>query len=131
MMFGQRLKLARRRSGFSLRELSSRIGGLVSAQAIGKYERGEMMPGSSVVIALADALDVSVAYLLNPSAVALESVEFRKLASTRVKERAKVEATVLDHVDRYLQVEELLGIASSAWEMPDGGPYPAGNVEGW
>ena len=130
MMFGQRLKLARRRSGFSLRELSSRIGGLVSAQAIGKYERGEMMPGSSVVIALADALDVSVAYLLNPSAVALESVEFRKLASTRVKERAKVEATVLDHVDRYLQVEELLDIASGTWEMPDGGPYPAGNVEG-
>ena len=65
-MFGERLKLARRRGGFSLRGLSSRMGGLVSAQAIGKYERGEMMPGSSVVIALADALDVSVAYLLNP-----------------------------------------------------------------
>ena len=128
MMFGERLKLARRRSGFSLRELASRINGMVSAQAIGKYERGEMLPSSSVVIALANALDVSTLYLLSPTAVSLESVEFRKLASTKVRERARVEAMVLDHVDRYLQVEELLGIPSNVREMPAGTPYPASAV---
>ena len=37
-MFGERLKLARKRSGLSLRALSSRMKGIVSAQAIGKYE---------------------------------------------------------------------------------------------
>ena len=128
-MFSERLKLARKRSGFSLRELSSRLGGMVSAQAIGKYERGEMMPSSSVAIALADALDVATAYLLTPTVVSLESVEFRKLASTKVRERAMVEATVLDHVDRYLQVEDLLDITSSISEVPDGAPYPAETVE--
>ena len=129
-MFSERLKLARKRSGLSLRELSSNMNGMVSAQAIGKYERGEMMPSSSVAIALANALDVSTTYLLSPTVVSLESVEFRKLASTKVRERAMVEAAVLDHVDRYLQVEELLDIASSVWEVPDGAPYLAETVEG-
>ena len=128
-MFSERLKLARKRSGLSLRELSSNMNGMVSAQAIGKYERGEMMPSSSVAIALADALDVTATYLLSPTVVSLKSVEFRKLASTKVRERAMVEATVLDHVDRYLQVEELLDITSSIWEVPDGAPYHAETVE--
>ena len=52
-MFSERLKIARKRSGLSLRELSSRMEGIVSAQAIGKYERDEMMPSSTVAIALA------------------------------------------------------------------------------
>ena len=122
-MFSERLKLARKRSGLSLRALSSQLGGIVSAQAIGKYERGEMMPSSNVAIALADALDVSMNYLLSPSNVSLESVEFRKLTSTKAKERAAVEGQVLDNVDRYLQVEELLGISDSFQEEPDGAPY--------
>ena len=128
-MFSERLKLARKRSGLSLRALSSNMNGMVSAQAIGKYERGQMMPSSSVAIALANALDVSTTYLLSPTVVSLESVEFGKLASTKVRERAMVEATVLDHVDRYLQVEDLLDITSSIWEAPDGAPYHAETVE--
>ena len=128
-MFGERLKLARKRSGLSLRGLSSQIDGIVSAQAIGKYERGEMMPSSTVAIALADALDVSMSYLLSPSNISLESVEFRKLASTKAKERATVEAEVLDHVDRYLQVEQILDIATGGGERPSGAPYPIETVE--
>ena len=128
-MFSERLKLARKRSGLSLRALSSLMEGMVSAQAIGKYERGEMMPSSSVAIALAQALGVTTAYLLSPTAISLGSVEFRKLASTKASERAMVEATVLDHADRYLQVEDLLGIASSVWDEPDGAPYPVETVD--
>ena len=122
-MFSERLKLARKRSGLSLRALSSEIGGIVSAQAIGKYERGEMMPSSTVAIALAEALEVSLSYLMSPTRVSLESVEFRKLASTRARERAAVEGEVLDHVDRYLQVEEILGLDTTEQEGPHGAPY--------
>ena len=108
-MFSERLKIARKRSGLSLRELSSHMERIVSAQAIGKYERGEMMPSSTVAIALAKTLDVSMSYLLSSSEVSLKSVEFRKLASTKARERATVEAEVLDNVERYLQVEEPVG----------------------
>ena len=128
-MFSERLKIARKRSGLSLRDLSSRMEGIVSAQAIGKYERGEMMPSSTVAIALAKALDVSMSYLLSTSEVSLQSVEFRKLASTKVRERAAVEAEVLDNVERYLQVEDLLGIDSSRQETPGVAPYPIDSVE--
>ena len=128
-MFGERLKLARKRGGLSLRALSSRIEGIVSAQAIGKYERGKMMPSSNVAITLADALDVPMSYLLSPSSVSLESVEFTKLTSTRARERAAVEAEVIEHLDRYLQVEELLGISTGVREELNGIPYPIEVVE--
>jgi transcriptional regulator with XRE-family HTH domain len=37
-MFGERLKLARKKAGYSLRGLSEAMDNKVSAQAIGKYE---------------------------------------------------------------------------------------------
>ena len=77
-MIGQRLKLARMAAGLSLRELDARIGNLVTAQAIGKYERNEAVPRSGVLIALADALGVSVEYLVGEQDMALDGVEFRK-----------------------------------------------------
>ena len=52
-MFGNHLQLARKKAGYSLRGLSYALDGEVTAQAIGKYERGEMMPRSSVLIHLA------------------------------------------------------------------------------
>ena len=128
-MFSERLKLARKRSGLSLRALSSAMGGIVSAQAIGKYERAEMMPNSTVAIALAKALEVPLSYLLSPSRVSLEHVEFRKLASTKAKDRATVESEVLDRVDRYLQVEEILGLDITEQDGPDGVPYRINAVE--
>lgn len=128
-MFSERLRLARKRSGLSLRALSAAMDGIVSAQAIGKYERTEMMPSSTVAIALAEALEVPPSYLLSPSRVSLEHVEFRKLVSTRAKERAAVEAEVLDRVDRYLQVEAILGLDITEQEGPDGAPYRINAVE--
>ena len=128
-MFSERLKLARKRSGLSLRALSSVMDGVVSAQAIGKYERAKMMPSSTVAIALTEALEVPLSYLLSPSRVSLESVEFRKLASTKAKDRAAVEGEVLDHVDRYLQVEEILGLDITEQDGPDGAPYRITAVE--
>ena len=129
-MFSERLKLARKRSGLSLRALSADMGGIVSAQAIGKYERGEMVPSSAVAIALAEALEVPLSHLFSPSRVSLESVEFRKLASAKARDRAAVEGEVLDHVDRYLQVEEVLGIDATEGEELEGAPYRINAVEG-
>ena len=128
-MFSERLKLARKRSGLSLRALSSEMDNIVSAQAIGKYERAEMMPSSAAAIALADALDVTPSYLLSPSSISMESVKFRKLSSTRARERASVEADVLDQVDRYLQVEEILGIDATEQDVLEGAPYRISDIE--
>ena len=117
-MFGDRLKLARRKAGYSLRSLSDALDGEVSAQAIGKYERGEMMPGSAVLIHLAKVLSVSLEYLLSERVEKLEAVEFRKRAGTSAGDRARVEAEVIDCLQRYIAVEEILEFDSGVWKAP-------------
>ena len=66
-MIPRRLKISRAAAGLSLRGLEAAIGNRVTAQAIGRYERGESMPSSGILIALADALGVSVDYLTGGS----------------------------------------------------------------
>lgn len=123
-MIGQRLKLARSAAGLSLRDLAAKIENRVTAQAIGKYERNESMPSSGVLIALANALDVSVDYLVGDQSMGFEAVEFRKKTVTRRREEAQVEAQVLYLLERYLMVEELLHLRSVEWHSPREAPYP-------
>lgn len=117
-MFGDRLKLARKKAGYSLRGLSDALDAEITAQAIGKYERGEMMPSSGVLSRLAKVLDVSLEYLLSDEVEELESVEFRKLSSTSAGARAQVEARVIDCLQRYLAIEEILELDSDSWRAP-------------
>ena len=126
-MIGNRLKLARSATGLSLRGLSDHIGNRVTAQAIGKYERDKAMPRSGVLIALADALNVSVEYLTGDPGMTLQSVDFRtkKVASRR--EEDSIRAMVLDTLERYLAIEEILGLPSVQWDKPRSAPYPIRN----
>lgn len=125
-MIGTRLKLARASSGLSLRELAERMGHVVSAQAIGKYERNEDMPGSRALMALAASLGVSESYLLSDEDLALEGVDFRKKRSA--KEEATIEAQTLQLLERYLAIEDLLGLKSVEWEQPRSAPYPLHDI---
>lgn len=125
-MIGQRLRLARAAAGLSLRDLETRLGNRVSAQALSKYEHDEMMPGSDVLMALAHSLDVKEEYLLGEPEMALDGVEFRKKASMSAKEEAQVEAHVLHLLERYLTVEEILGLPIE-WDEPREAPYPVVN----
>lgn len=123
-MIGQRLKLARAASGLSLRELQDAIGNLVTAQAIGKYERDEDMPRSGVLSALASALRVSEDYLLSTDEMVLDGIEFRKKDMASKREEALVEGQALHLLERYLAVEDALGLASVEWDRPREAPYP-------
>ena len=120
-MFGDRLKLARRRSGYSLRDLAAAMGGYPSAQAIGKYERGEMMPRSGVLTGLAEALHVSPDFLVTEQAEMPGTVEFRKLSGVSARDGARIEAAVIDCLERHLFIEQALELDSAAWERPSVG----------
>ena len=72
-MIADRILLARRKAGFSLRDLAAKMDNRVTAQAIGKYERGEDVPSSGVLIALAKALEVSVTYLMDTQGLVLSA----------------------------------------------------------
>jgi len=128
-MIGNRLKRSREALGLSLRDLEAAIHGQVSAQAIGKYERDEMMPSSTVLLALSKALDVSPEYLLSEQEIELVGVDFRKATHAGTREERAVEAVILDHVERYLELEELFPGSDAEWVAPDGPEFEIQRIE--
>ena len=128
-VIGHRLKVARAAAGLSLRALEARVRGRVTAPAISKYERDQSVPGSGVLIALAEALHVSVDHLTGDPDFTLETVEFRKKALTSWREEARVEAQVVHLLERYLTVETLLRLAGRGWDRPREAPYPIREVQ--
>lgn len=117
-MFGDRLKLARKRASLSLRDLSERLGNEVSAQALSKYESGKMFPSSSVLVSLGKALGVSLDFLMSEQVASLSGVEFRKHSGTTAAERAAAEAIVIEAVERHLALDAILELDSEVNELP-------------
>ena len=113
-MLGPRLRLARKKEGLSMRDLAGRLSPPVSAQAIGKYETGRMMPRSAVLIGLGRALGVSLDFLTAGQVEALAGVEFRKHSGASAKDRARAEAIVIEQLENYLTIEDILEIEPSA-----------------
>lgn len=109
-MFADRLRLARKKAGLSLQALSERVSPPVSAQAISKYESGKMMPSSSVLVGLGRALDVSLDFLMSGQVAELSGVEFRKHSGTSAQDRAHAEALVIEKLEDYLAIEDILGL---------------------
>ena len=62
MLFGDRLTDIRKKKKISQDELAKKIG--VHAPVIGRYERGEVKPSIEVAMNIAEALDVSLDYLV-------------------------------------------------------------------
>ncbi len=57
--FGARLRAARKMAGLSMEDLAGKLGGLVTKQAISKYEQGRMMPSPEVLEKLVGALQIA------------------------------------------------------------------------
>ena len=108
--------------------LKWRLGNLVTAQAIGKYERNEDMPSSPVLSALAAVLKVSEDFLLSSDDMVLDGVEFRKKQIASKREEAFVQGQTLHLLERYLTVEQVLAMASVEWDRPREAPYPVKDV---
>lgn len=114
--FGLRLKQARVRAKLSLEALAQKVDGIVTKQAISKYEKGQSMPSSAVLIALAKALDSSLDYFFRPMSPDLQNLEvsFRKKSSIGVKEINALKVNIQDDIERFLEIESILGEKKSA-----------------
>lgn len=121
---GQRIRLCRAAAGLSLRELEAKIGRRVTAQAINAYERDIALPRQGVLFALADAFGVPLAHLAEGREMILTGVEFRGKTLPTQKEETRIKARVALFLDRYLQVEQLLGLPSGVWDKPHEAPWP-------
>ena len=112
-IFGARLKNARVINGMSMDDLCTKMNNLVSKQTISKYESGKMLPNSTNLIALANALNVKPDYLLRPFTVSLDRIEFRKKSKISMKEENSIKERIRDKIERYIEIEEILGINSN------------------
>lgn len=106
--FAQRIVNARKMAGFSMDELASLSG--LSKNSISRYEKGVMQPDSSNLIKLAKALNVKVDYFFRKSGVELQEVAFRKKAKLGSKSIDSIKYRVIDRVERYLELEDILAI---------------------
>lgn len=109
-IFGVRLQLARKMAGMSLQRLSDDLDNRVTKQALNKYELGLMQPTSGVLLALSGSLGVKPDYFLKKELVELGKISFRKKTSLLKKDEESIIEKARDYVERYLEIENLLGI---------------------
>ena len=99
MLFGERLLTIRKAKKTSQEEIAKVIG--VHAPVIGRYERGEVKPSIEVATKLADALQVSLDYLVGNS-----DLELDKSTLERVQEVSKLPDT--DRKQIFMVIDALI-----------------------
>ncbi len=109
-IFANRLKSARIMAGLSMQELSDLVDNQISKQSISKYEKGMMKPDSQLLIRFSKALNVKPEYFFRPFEIELEKIDFRKKSTLSKKEIESINAKSKDFLERYIEIEEHLGI---------------------
>jgi transcriptional regulator with XRE-family HTH domain len=77
MKIGEHIMLLRKQKGLSQSELGKAIG--TSGDVIGRYERDVITPSIDVIINVADALDVSIDFLVGKSKIGLDKQAIKRL----------------------------------------------------
>ncbi len=104
-MIGERLMRARKTAGLSLRALAESVG--VSQTTINKYEKGTLVPDSTMLIKLAKAMGVRVGYFFRRDTLTLQKPEYRKKSTLSKKALQQIEGKILDMIERRLELESL------------------------
>lgn len=77
MSLHDNMLLIRKKKGISQADLGKMIG--TSGDVVGRYERGAITPSVEVVSKIADALEVSVDYLLGKTKLEMDKQALRRL----------------------------------------------------
>lgn len=107
------LKNIRRMRGLTLDEVSQRLNGMVTKQAISKYERGLMKPSSVVLDALCKLYQASPDFLLGRKPVELSDFSFRSKEQVPQKLKQRILSQVQIWMEHYLALENLFDAITS------------------
>jgi len=100
MDFGDNMMLLRKKKKLSQAALGEQIG--TSGDVIGRYERGDIKPSIDVVSKIADALKVSVDYLIGKTNIQIDREAMQRLeAISELSEQNK--AFILNMIDMALR----------------------------
>lgn len=103
-MLGQKIKLARKASGLSLRSFGDAIG--VSRATVQNYEKGITSPNDDILRAISEATGFDIKYFTKKDRQIMIEPEFRKRSSMTKKAQNRIEVYTLEWLERYLEVEE-------------------------
>jgi Zn-dependent peptidase ImmA (M78 family)/DNA-binding XRE family transcriptional regulator len=107
MLIGARLRQIRLARGYVLEDLASAMGGIVTKQALSKYEMGKAQPSQVVLNTLATALHVKAATLSSEPAIRFEFHGFRKKANFGAREQERVKSEVMQLLEDRVKVQSL------------------------
>ncbi len=108
-MIGERLTQLRLAQNLTLDALAVKIGGIVTKQALSKYEQNQAQPSPLVLTKLSAALGVKANYFLSPSQITVKFVAYRKATSLLPREKARVESVVTQCLEDRIRVQTLIG----------------------
>jgi transcriptional regulator with XRE-family HTH domain len=106
MSLSDNMLLIRKKKGLSQADLGKMIG--TSGDVVGRYERGDITPSVEVVSKIADALEVSVDYLLGKTKMELDKQALKRLEdiSNLPDESKKFVLTLIDMALRDFKVKK-------------------------
>ena len=116
-MLGERLKRFRLARGMSLDDLEAAIGGLVSKQALSKYERGKMQAKVTTLNRIAAALGIKSAQLWGEPSCHVEWVAYREHACLGKKEQEQLQSFVAEVLEKRVSLLEQMGERNNV-ELP-------------
>ena len=116
-MLGERLRRFRLARRMSLDDLEAAIDGLVSKQALSKYERGKMQPKATTLNRIASALGIKSAQLWGEPVCHVEWVAYRKRARLGKKEQEQLQGFVAEVLEKRVLLQERIGERNSL-ELP-------------
>ncbi|GBE40933.1 MAG TPA: helix-turn-helix domain-containing protein [Nitrospirae bacterium] len=106
-MISKRLKQLRLARGLSLDALVAQMGGLVTKQALSKYELGKAKPSPVVLNKIASVLGVKSAYFWSEPDINVQFIAYRKGSGLVKKEQARVEALVTNALEDRIKLQEI------------------------
>jgi len=99
--FGDRMMQARKEKGLSREELAKMIG--TSGPIVGRYERGDMMPSVEIATKIADALEVSLDFLVGKASLVVKDTNILYRMEDIAKLPADKRTELFNVLDAYLR----------------------------
>jgi transcriptional regulator with XRE-family HTH domain/Zn-dependent peptidase ImmA (M78 family) len=113
-MFGRRLQQLRLARNLSLEALAAQMGGIVTKQALSKYEHGRAKPSPVVLGKMAAVLGVKASYLFVEPSIRVEFIAYRKSAHLLETERKVLKSRIEQALENRVKILELLGHTKEA-----------------
>jgi transcriptional regulator with XRE-family HTH domain/Zn-dependent peptidase ImmA (M78 family) len=108
-MISQQLRQLRLARGLSLEALAQQMGGVVTKQALSKYEQGKANPTPIILAKLAAALGVKTADLVREHSFSVEFIAYRKGAAMGKRAQEQVQSLVAEAVQQRVRLQQIIG----------------------